>query len=218
MSGWIKLHRSILDWEWYLDYKSLTVFIFCLLKANSTPKKWMGVELNTGEFITSLNQISAQTGLSIKEVRNRLNKLEKTGEISKQKGTQWTKIKVCKFDSYQINEDKKGTERANEGQTKGKRRATTKNKENNKKERIDIPSLTEFGTYACQKIRETQNKNPEPYKPAIKLKYDAWVENGWKDGNDKPIKNWKVKILNTIPHLEVLEVGAGKIDYRKYLQ
>ena len=29
----------------------------------------------------------------------------------------------------------------------------------------------------------------------------AWVENGWKDGNDKQIKNWKTKLTNTIPYL-----------------
>ena len=36
----------------------------------------------------------------------------------------------------------------------------------------------------------------------VELKYLSWVENGWKDGNDKPIKNWKSKLLNTIPHIK----------------
>lgn len=36
---------------------------------------------------------------------------------------------------------------------------------------------------------------------ALELKYNSWVENGWKDGNQKKIVNWKSKLLNTIPYL-----------------
>lgn len=44
-------------------------------------------------------------------------------------------------------------------------------------------------------------KKPNVCTMQLKLKYDSWVENGWKDGNNKPIKNWKSKILNTLPYL-----------------
>lgn len=37
---------------------------------------------------------------------------------------------------------------------------------------------------------------------ALKLKYNSWVENGWKNGNNKPIKNWKSTLLNTIPYIK----------------
>ena len=46
---------------------------------------------------------------------------------------------------------------------------------------------------------------------AVKLKYKSWVENNWCDGNDKPIKNWKSKLLNTLPHLkEKVSTGMPK--------
>ncbi len=61
----------------------------------------------------------------------------------------------------------------------------------------DIPTENEFLDYV---------KTIEIYKTeldySIKSKYESWVENGWKDGNDKPIKNWKTKIKNTLPHLK----------------
>lgn len=44
---------------------------------------------------------------------------------------------------------------------------------------------------------------------SLKQKYAAWVAAGWKDGNDKPIKNWKTKIGNTIPFLKPMN------DYNK---
>lgn len=60
---------------------------------------------------------------------------------------------------------------------------------------INIPVLKEFISYAKSKKKDLSAMN-------LKLKYDSWVENGWKDGNDKKIKNWKTKLLNTIPYIE----------------
>lgn len=37
---------------------------------------------------------------------------------------------------------------------------------------------------------------------AVQAKYEAWVENKWKDGNGEPIKNWKLKLKNTISFLK----------------
>jgi hypothetical protein len=58
-----------------------------------------------------------------------------------------------------------------------------------------IPTLKEFGEYAIL-------KKPNVDKLDVKLKYDAWVENGWKDGNNDKIVNWKSKLLNTLPHIK----------------
>jgi hypothetical protein len=33
---------------------------------------------------------------------------------------------------------------------------------------------------------------------ALRLKFESWVENGWKDGNNRKITNWKSKLTNTI--------------------
>jgi len=71
---------------------------------------------------------------------------------------------------------------------------------------INIPALSDFQIYAL-------SKKPNVNIDALKLKYESWIENGWKDGNDKNIKNWKTKLLNTLPHIkedpkkEVLKVN-----------
>jgi hypothetical protein len=58
-----------------------------------------------------------------------------------------------------------------------------------------IPTFIEFRDYAIE------NKPLANIKD-LKLKYDSWVANGWKDGNNKKIVNWKSKILNTLPFIK----------------
>jgi hypothetical protein len=70
-----------------------------------------------------------------------------------------------------------------------------------------IPSLTEFLEYVSL-IKEFKDKF-ESLKYSIQSKYESWVDNGWKDGNDKPIKNWKTKLKNTLPYLKPLNTTAN---------
>lgn len=66
-----------------------------------------------------------------------------------------------------------------------------------KAKEIIIPTIDEFLEYAKQNLNEKFIEK----KFAIELKYKSWIENGWKDGNDVVINNWKLKLLNTIPYL-----------------
>jgi hypothetical protein len=45
MNGYIKLHRKLVDWEWYTDIPTKTLFIHLLLVANHKPNKWRGMLL-----------------------------------------------------------------------------------------------------------------------------------------------------------------------------
>lgn len=58
-----------------------------------------------------------------------------------------------------------------------------------------IPEFLEFKTFAF-------DKKPNVCETDLKLKYDSWVTNGWKNGNDKKIKNWKSSLLNTLPYIK----------------
>jgi hypothetical protein len=75
----------------------------------------------------------------------------------------------------------------------------------NNKQNNNIPTFDEFLIYA-------KEKEPSIKVSALKNKYDAWVENGWKNGNDKPIKNWKSALLQTLTYIEK-EVTKNKMVY-----
>jgi len=58
----------------------------------------------------------------------------------------------------------------------------------------NIPTYEDFKTYGLE-------KKPNVSTEGLKLKYESWIENGWKNGNDKPIKNWKTNLLNTLQYI-----------------
>lgn len=68
---------------------------------------------------------------------------------------------------------------------------------------IEYPSEIEFLEYC----KFTLNEKYEPLEFSLKAKYQSWLSNEWKDGNDNDIKNWKTKISNTIPYLKPMYNG-----------
>jgi len=99
--GHVSICRSIVDWEWYLDVNVYKVFTHCLYKANFKPKKWKGLIVPRGHFITSYFMLSEGSGISVKSVRIVLKKLIKTKEIDVITNTQYTTIKIINYNDYQ---------------------------------------------------------------------------------------------------------------------
>ena len=170
MSGFITLHRKLLDWEWYNDTNTKILFIHCLLKANWEEKKWKGILIERGTFITSFQCLSEETNLSVKQVRLCISKLESTKEIVKKGTNKYTLLTIVKYDEYQCVEN----ERANKRQTKDKQRATTNNIIIKQKEIIDIDwekLLNQFNDITGKKIRKVSDKAKRQFTARIKDGY-----------------------------------------------
>lgn len=142
--GWIKLHRSLLEWEWFTDSNTLHVFIYLLLKANIKDVKYRGLVIPKGSLVVTVSDIGNVLGLSHKAVRTALEHLRVSEQITTQATNKFTIITICNYASYQAREDNegqtKGNPTANERQTNGKRRANLIEEEykEDKKENINI--------------------------------------------------------------------------------
>lgn len=130
MKGFIKLHRQIIDWEWYTDAATKSVFIHILLSACYDECRFMGQSVTRGQYMTSLNRLSRDLNLSVRQVRTALTRLEKTGEIDTQATNKSTLITICNYDSYQVEEPVK-KKRA----TRKRQASDTQTTDINKKER-----------------------------------------------------------------------------------
>lgn len=103
-SGWIKLHRKIKEWEWYKDSQVVHLFYHLIVSANDKDKKWKDFNIRRGEFVTSVRNISEETGIPVISVRRKLEVLEESGAILRKTTNKFTLITICKYDSYQSTE------------------------------------------------------------------------------------------------------------------
>ncbi len=99
--GYIKLYRSLINWEWYTDSNTKSVFIHCLLKANYEDKKWQGIHIERGSFVTSIRTLAQELKLTNQNVRTSINKLKNSGEINTQPTNKFTVIKIVNYNNYQ---------------------------------------------------------------------------------------------------------------------
>ena len=99
--GFIQLHRKIVEWEWYKNLNTFRVFLHCLLMANFTDGRFEGKEIKRGQFVTSLQNLSVQTSLSVRQVRVALDHLIVTGELTSESYSKYRIITVVKYDIYQ---------------------------------------------------------------------------------------------------------------------
>lgn len=127
MPGWIKLHRALIDWEWYTDHNTCRLFIHCLLRANFEDKLWRGISIKRGSFYTSLDTLSSETGLSNKQIRTSLDKLIMTGEVASLGMARGRMITVAGYESYQQDDRLTGSQEAGSGQAYGRVGAANKN-------------------------------------------------------------------------------------------
>ena len=65
-NGFVKIYRKFVDWEWYTDINTKTLFLHLLLTVNYEEKKWRGTVIERGQIVTSLSSLSEETGLTIK--------------------------------------------------------------------------------------------------------------------------------------------------------
>ena len=188
--AFIKLHRKLLDWEWYDDANTMRLFIHCLLRANWKSGSWHGITYGPGQFITSLQTLATETGLSVKQVRTALNHLKETNEVADQRQGNCRIITIVKWNDYQCEGKPKGNARADQGQTEGKPRATDKEYKEYKnikefKRGFVPPTLEDVKAYAAQRGNKVD---------AQKF-FDYFTEGEWKDSKGNPVKSWKQKMI-----------------------
>lgn len=142
-NGWIKLHRKILDWEWYQDTNTFRVFIHLFLKANVEDKKWRGITIKRGQLVTSQQNLSEELSskyskLSIRQIRVTLDKLKLTGELTVKTNNKYSLITINNYNEYQQDGRQTTGKRQATRQTDDRLMTTTKEYKEDKEERIDI--------------------------------------------------------------------------------
>jgi hypothetical protein len=198
MNGWIKIHRKILDWEWYGDTNMFRLWMHLLLKASTYDRDWMGMSISRGQVVTTLRELEEETGLTTRNLRTCIERLENDKQIDKQTTNKLSVITICKYDDYQVCDDdeRQTNDKQNDKQTTNKAKKEEKSplnpslknkesaKEGKKEKKHTIVCKEKVAAEAAtliQKRREAFYQSILPYlgkytKEMLRGFYDYWSE------------------------------------------
>lgn len=153
MGSYIKIDRSILEWEWYTDINTKVLFLHMILKANWKDGNFRGTTVPRGSFVSSIKTLADESCLTEKQVRTAIEHLKMTGEVASKSTNKYTVFTVKNYDKYQSIGEQEGKQEANIGRAEGRQRATIETRKNIKQENNNIYSSCEDHiTAAVEKI------------------------------------------------------------------
>lgn len=133
--GWVKLHRKLLEWEWYEDAHMVHLLVHLLLTASHEERRYKGLTIKRGQVVTSIKELAEALGASETSTRRRIKRLKSGGFLTIKVAHRITTITICNYDSYQTKEKSSGEIVAEKRRKNGGKVAESHNNRNNKKGR-----------------------------------------------------------------------------------
>lgn len=172
MSDWIKLPRSIFDWDWYDKAETLSLYLYLLSNAKEKDVMHNGYVEHRGQFVTSLGKLSTVLGVGKQIVRTSLLRLTKMKLIEVSTEKLYSVVTICNYDSFIINE-------IGEQETEAKKEELkpTEIKDNEKKPKKTKEEIVT----ATEKRKEKFYQELVPYvatygKDMVRKFFDYWSE------------------------------------------
>lgn len=121
MTGWIKLHRKLLDSPIFQNEKLFKVFAYCLMKASHKDHTQLVdrrvVELEKGQFVFERKRASEELRLKESTVRDYIKLLENLGTIVVKSDNKFSVITVVNWAIYQSMEENSDSKNDNKSTT-----------------------------------------------------------------------------------------------------
>lgn len=212
MKGYIKIHRKFRDWEWYSEPVVKDVFLHLLITASWEDSRYKGHEIKAGQTIITVSGLASELGVSTRQVRTAIEKLESTGEITRKTTNRFTVVTVENWSLYQADYDDDDKQMTNKRQTDDKQMTNgwqtddkrtlykeykkTRIQENNNSARTRVshgdgvskfvkPTLQEVKAYCIERGNDV---DPERF-------INHYESNGWMVGRNK-MKDWRAAVRN----------------------
>lgn len=168
--NYIKLNRKILEWGWYTDTNTFKLFLHLLLSANYKDGEFLGIQIKRGQALKSISKLSAETGLTSRNIRTAVDHLKSTGEITCQPTRYGQLITVEKYAIYQdfegiIDKEPTRNRQGSDNEVTGNRQGSDnilrrkESKECKEGKNISpLPPLQHYGEYKHVKLTDEQYK------------------------------------------------------------
>lgn len=176
MKGWVKIYRELQEWEWYTKPEMVHLYIHLLLSANHTTVKWQGVTVKRGQLVTSISQLSKNTGLSVQSIRTCLARLKSTSEITIETTKAYTLITICNYGRYieKDSESNKASNKASNKQPTKQKQSANKRLTTNKNDKNDIYTHTQYN-YLVETITRERADTRESVQRIASIVYELML-------------------------------------------
>lgn len=134
--GWVKLHRKLLEWEWYGDAHMVHLLVHLLLTATHEDRKHKGQTIRRGQLVTTIKELADALGASETSTRRRMKRLKSGGFLTIKVAYNKTTITICNYDSYQMDKKESG------GKVAEEMAEAHNNRYNKKGRRKDVEEVT----------------------------------------------------------------------------
>jgi hypothetical protein len=101
ITGWIKVYRSFINWEWYDSSEMVHLFLHLILKASRRESKWRGLTIEKGQLITGRKRLAQELNMTEQKIRTYLQRLVDTEEITIKATNKFSVITICNYANYQ---------------------------------------------------------------------------------------------------------------------
>lgn len=205
-SGWIKLHRKMVKWEWYDDANTFRLFVHLLIMANHKETKWRGLTIPRGQLLTGRKLLAAELGISEQSVRTSLARLKSTSEITIKSTNKFSVITVCNYCEYQRDEredNQQNNQQANQQSTNNQpttnqQLTTSKNANNGEEGKEHNPEIVDFvGSFIGFVNKECGRQAPKDTDSLHSSSYDVVEKlirlDGYSLDDIKGAMRWAVK-------------------------
>ena len=157
-TGWIKIYRSLLYWEWADVPEMVALWVRLIIRATHEDSQWHGVTISRGQLVTTTAKLAAESGLSPQQVRTCIDRLKASNQINTQTTNKYTIITICKYEAYQETE-------TTEKQTNGKQ--TTRKQQTNNTQATSISRIKEQEELINKPPTPLQGDAPEPSEKMV---------------------------------------------------
>lgn len=154
-----------MDWTWYSDANTKSLFIDLLINASYTDTNWRGIPLKRGQVVIGRRELSERLGITEQSIRTSIKRLKSTNEITVKSTNKFSIITVVNYNKYQSPETKstnKLTNKLTNNQPATNQQLTTSNKYNKDNKVLISDNQKQIIDF----WNKTYSKN---YKPSLDL-------------------------------------------------
>ncbi|MFL9835560.1 hypothetical protein [Chryseobacterium terrae] len=158
-----------------------------------------GFENDRYDFKMSDSAIASELGLTQKTVKSTKEKLKKSGIIQFQTSVgRPCSYRLLLHYTIGIKTDKKRNKKVSKKENHPELNVKEAVQENGVPDAANsnTPSWEEFIEYA-----ETLENYTQALDSNIRIKYEGWIQNNWKNALGRPITNWKATLKSAIPYM-----------------